>query len=365
MQSQNSILILVNTLSFLKSHRSEILEKLSEKDWAVEVLSIKNPKRIRQKGIKSFYLQISYLCKLFLNIIGSRHSVIHVISPKAILAFLLVRFLFINKNVLLAFSGFGFLKSLINSSFGFFILFIFKILVSRFSGIMLVQNSEDAKICSRFGVDQERITLIRGSGFNYKFAERCGYLNPSLPTRTRFLFASRLLKSKGVLDFVEAAISMQLSGSESEFVIAGSFDENNPSSITRQQFESIRQSKIVEYIGEDADILAEIGKSSCVVLPSTYGEGLPKILIEAACLGRPIITTDLAGCRDAVLDGETGLLCKPNNINQLVKAMGKIENDPELTIAFGERAKSLGKNLFNVDRVVDEHMKIYHKLLDD
>jgi len=364
MQSQNSILILVNTLGFLKSHRSEILERLYEENWEIDLLSIKNPASIRQTGPKSFYLQLFYLWKLFRNIIGSRHAVIHVISPKAILVFLLFRFLFINKNVLLAFSGFGFLKSLINSSFGFFIVFIFKILIWRFSGIIVVQNSEDVEICIRFGVDRERIILIRGSGFNYKVAEKCGYLKLSFPTRTRFLFASRLLKSKGVLDFIEAANSMYASGSESEFVIAGGFDENNPSSITKQQFESLRQSNVVKYIGENADILAEIGKSSCVVLPSTYGEGLPKILIEAACLGRAIITTDLAGCRDAVLDGETGLLCEPNNINQLVKAMDKIEDEPELTIMFGNRAKSLGRDLFNVDYVVGKHMKIYQRLQD-
>lgn len=365
MQNENSILIIVNNIRFLHSHRSEILQKLNDENWNVDILSITKPDSPQSSRSYQLIRNLRYAIALIWNIVSSRHSVIHIISPKAIFLFLLIRVFFKNKNTLLAFSGFGFIKSIINSRYRFIFYFGFKLLLMRFSGILLVQNDDDKEICRWLGVKSDKINIIRGSGFNFKAAEKSGYLAAPIPKRTQFLFASRLLKSKGILDFVAAANLMHAKGSSSEFIIAGAFDHNNPSTITVEQFESIRASKIVKYLGERSDILAEIVQSTCVVLPSTYGEGLPKILIEAACLGRSIITTDLAGCRDALINEETGILVEPDNVLKLVEAMSRLERSPEVAIAFGQKAKTFGKAKFDVTDVVDKHMQIYRRLRDD
>ena len=365
MQSENSILVIVNNVRFLQSHRSEILQKLYDENWNVDVLSLTSPDSTQSSHPHRFVYKFRYVLSLMWHIVSSQHSVIHVISPKAIILFLLIRIFRKNKNVLLAFSGFGFIKSIINTRYRFIFYFGFKLLLMRFAGILLVQNDDDKEICEWLGVKSDKIKIIRGSGFNFEAAEKNGYLAAPAPKTTQFLFASRLLKSKGVLDFVAAANLMHAAGSSSEFIIAGGFDHNNPSAITEEQFESIRASKIVSYIGEKTDVLAQIVQSSCVVLPSTYGEGLPKILIEAACLGRSIITTDLAGCRDAVINEETGLLVEPENVLKLVEAMSRLERSPEVAIVFGQKAKTFGKAKFDVIDVVDKHMQIYRSLTDD
>lgn len=365
MQNENNILIIVNNIGFLRSHRSEILQKLNNENWNIDILSLTKPDGRQSSHLFRVIENFCYVISLIWSIVSSRHSVIHVISPKAIILFLCIRVFSKNKNTLLAFSGFGFIKSIIYSKYRFIFFFGFKLLLIRFSGIILVQNDDDKKICRWLGVKSDRISIIRGSGFNFEAADNSGRLNAPIPKRSRFLFASRLLKSKGVMDFVAAAKLMKAKGSSSEFIVAGAFDHDNPSSITEEQFESIRASGIVKYIGEKAEIFAEIVQSSCVVLPSTYGEGLPKILIEAACLGRAIITTDLAGCRDALLHEETGLLIEPDNVLELVEAMSRFERSPEMAIAFGLKAKRFGKAKFDVRDVVNGHMQIYRSLRDD
>lgn len=364
MHKSNEITVMVNTISFLHSHRSEILEQLKQDRWRVKTLPIKYLDVNGKVGVDRFFALVSHFFNCIFVILTCRSSVIHVISPQAIILFLTIRCFFKNKNVLLSFSGFGFLKPLFRSNLRGLLIFLFRILFFRFLGMVIVQNEEDRTICLKFGLRADQVYLIPGSGFNYSVARNKGCLNLTLPNAVRFLFASRLLKTKGVLKFVRAAHKLMEAGCHYEFVIAGQFDGDNPSSISRREFASICDSEAIQYLGKDADILEEISKSSCVVLPSTYGEGLPKILIEAACLGRPVITSDLAGCRDAVLQGRTGLLIDPKNEIELVEAMTMIGEDSDLAAELGENAREYALNRFDVTHVVQTHMELYQGMLN-
>lgn len=134
---------------------------------------------------------------------------------------------------------------------------------------------------------------------------------------------ARMLWDKGVAEYVEAARQLRRSYPDAEFCMAGFLDVENPAAIPRNQIFQWVAEGVVNFLGESDDIRDQIAAADCVVLPS-YREGVPRSLLEAAAMGRPIVTTDAVGCRDVVEDGFTGFLCRPRNSVSLAEAMKKI-----------------------------------------
>jgi glycosyltransferase involved in cell wall biosynthesis len=151
-------------------------------------------------------------------------------------------------------------------------------------------------------------------------------------------------------------------GIQARFLLAGEPDQRSSGSISPSQLAQWRIDGNVELLGFRKDVRELIQNSNVIVHPSTYGEGIPKILIEAAACGRAIITTDHPGCREAVLDGQTGLLTVPKDVDALVAAIVKLVSSPSLRHKFGAKGRELAERDFSVDSIVAQHLQVYEAI---
>lgn len=182
------------------------------------------------------------------------------------------------------------------------------------------ENRDDFDIFVRTGLVQpthgERVA---GAGVDLqRFAP--APLPRRAPEAPVFLLVARLMWDKGVGEFVEAARRVRAQHPGARFRLLGFLDVDNPSAVPRAQVEAWVAEGLVEYLGATDDVRPFLADADCVVLPS-YREGVPRTLLEAAAMARPVITTDAPGCRDTVLDGESGLLCRPADAQDLARAL--------------------------------------------
>jgi glycosyltransferase involved in cell wall biosynthesis len=232
---------------------------------------------------------------------------------------------------------------------------LYRIALSR-SAKVFFQNDEDRELFIDGGLVRAAQTdRLPGSGIDLKHFPRL-----PLPTENplRFLLIARMLWDKGVGDFVDAARLLRLKGIEAEFCLLGFLDVQNPSAISRLHIDNWVGEGVVSYLGVSDRVAEEIAKAVCVVLPSYYREGVPRALLEAAALGRPIVTTDTIGCREVVDDGINGYLCQPRNAVDLAE---KIESIAALSTSARERMGRLGRE--KVEREFDEAIVISKYLL--
>jgi glycosyltransferase involved in cell wall biosynthesis len=225
---------------------------------------------------------------------------------------------------------------------------------------VIFQNAEDRAFFIRAGMVPESHTrLIRGSGVN------CEQFHPGDGQRdggpVQILFASRMLKEKGIRELIEAAAILKEKGITAKFVIAGEAYPENPSSLTEREIERIKDAGDVNYVGHVDDMPTLIRKSDIVVLPS-YREGTPKILIEAAAMGKPIIATDIAGCADLVRHNVNGFLVPVRDAQALSDALLTLISDSGLRESFGRMGREIVLNEFAEDIVISKTMEIYREL---
>jgi len=177
------------------------------------------------------------------------------------------------------------------------------------------------------------------------------------------VLAARLLADKGVLEYVQAARILKQRGCNARFILVGTVDAANPTSFTDAEVSAWVQEGVMEWWGHRADMPQVLAAAHLVVLPS-YREGLPKVLIEAAACGRAVVTTDVAGCRDAIAPGVTGLLVPVRNAEALADAMEALIEDLGRCRAMGDAGRVLAENAFDIRQVVAAHLKIYQELIE-
>lgn len=190
----------------------------------------------------------------------------------------------------------------------------------------------------------QKISVVNGSGVNLS-----RFRVTQLPKEPKFILISRLLGDKGIREYVEAAKIVQTDHPNAEFGLAGYIDEN-PDSISPQELEGWINSNHIHFLGKLDDVRPSISKYSILVLPS-YGEGTPRIVLEAMAMGRPIITTDVPGCRETVINKKNGFLVEAKNVKALVKAMLKFIEEPDLISSFGRESRYLAESKYNVDEI--------------
>ena len=161
---------------------------------------------------------------------------------------------------------------------------------------------------------------------------------------------------------MEAAKQLRLQGIKARFVLVGEGDAANPSAISEKQLRRWNDEGDIEWWGRRDDMPAVMALSHIVCLPSFYGEGVPKVLIEAASCGRPIVTTDTPGCREIVRDGVNGLLVSVRDSTAVAEALKKMIESPELRSQFGAAGRELVERTFTLDKVNMETLKIYKEL---
>lgn len=225
---------------------------------------------------------------------------------------------------------------------------------------LILQNQDDAAFFEGAGITLPgQIRLIAGSGVN------CERFSPPADVHRdltlRVVLAARMLWDKGVGEFVEAARITRAKRPNVAFVLAGDPDPGNPAAIPESVLHEWQAAGLVEWLGHVDDMPGFLAQADIVVLPS-YREGLPKSLIEAAACGRPLITTDVPGCRDVVTDGVNGLLVPVRNASALADAIARLAGDQALARRLGEAARAKAVAEYDERSIVMRTLAVYEEL---
>lgn len=221
------------------------------------------------------------------------------------------------------------------------------------------QNSEDrAYFVDRGWLREEQAVLIRGSGVDLNvFKPR-----PEASGEPVILYAGRILWSKGIGDLVAASALLRGRGHGFRMVFIGHSDTDNPEAIPPGQLRAWEAEGLIEWWGRRNDVAEIMAAAHVVALPSER-EGIPKVLLEAAGAGKPLVTTDTAGCRDVVEDGKNGLLVPVHDPEALASALGHLIRDPELRARMGAAARAKAESEFAEEHVVEQTLALYSRAL--
>lgn len=238
---------------------------------------------------------------------------------------------------------------------------LYRLALSAKNKTVIVQNLDDLRILRQYvAIPESQTVLIPGSGVNL---EQFNIQLLPLENKT-VLMACRLLADKGVYEFHKSALLLRAKYPDVRFVLVGGIDPDNPASLTEQELNEWVQKGDLEWWGHQSNMPEILSQATVIVLPS-YREGMPKVLLEAQALGRPIVTTDVPGCREAIENGKTGFLVKVKNSQSLADAIEKLINNDELCLEFSHNARVLAEQKFDIKQVVNTHIHIYEKLVQN
>ncbi|ENY3729147.1 glycosyltransferase family 4 protein [Enterobacter kobei] len=224
------------------------------------------------------------------------------------------------------------------------------------------QNIEDYSIFRQLGINKLSMDILPGSGVDLK---RFAFKQSTNDGIIRFAVIARMLIDKGIVQYVDAARLLKAKYRDSvEFSLIGFIDDLNPRSISSGKMKEWVEEGHVKYLGASDNIEKIIGDVDCVVLPSFYREGVPKSLLEAAAMGKPIITTDNVGCREALENGKTGYLCQPRSVSDLCSKMELIINlSLEDRIAMGKAGREFIEKKFDEKIVIKKYLTALQTVL--
>jgi glycosyltransferase involved in cell wall biosynthesis len=235
----------------------------------------------------------------------------------------------------------------------------YRLVLNRKSNHVIFQNPDDRDLFADMGLTSHcAISLIPGSGVDLKLI-RFETL-PKSPVVV--LMPCRMLKDKGVVEFANAARILRSKGCNATFRLLGDPDTGNPTSVTLAEIDAWVEEGIVEWQPHTKDINSALAKAHIAALPS-YREGFPKTLVDAAAAGRAAVTTDVAGCRHAIIPGKTGLLCKPRDAESLAEVLEVLITNTQMQRDMGIAARQLAEDIYSIDTIIDQHMNIYDSLL--
>lgn len=368
------LLFVVNAPEFFLSHRLPIAIAAREAGYQVHVASANGAdiKKIRDLGFDHHAVDIARsgqnplkelfsVWKIFKIFQKVRPHIVHLVTIKPVLyGGLAARFAGIDA-VVAAVSGLG---TVFMSQSGFarlrksLIAFLYRLAFRQKKLAVIFQNPDDRQVLLEIGaLTMDRSRLIRGSGVNLK---DYAYL-PEQAGRSVVVMAARLLKDKGVYEFLMAARVLRQRGIDACFRLIGAPDPGNPSSVEQLHLDAWAAEGIVELLGHRSDIAEQYAAATIVCLPS-YREGLPKSLIEAAACGRAVVTTNVPGCRDAIEPDVTGLLVPVRDPLALADAIQRLIDDPTLRQKMGRAGRELAEREFAIENVVRRHLDIYREL---
>jgi glycosyltransferase involved in cell wall biosynthesis len=322
------------------------------------------PLLLMKRSSLNIFRELAAFLELFFIFREERPNLVHLVSLKPIIYGSLAAKLMRVPARVCALGGLGFIfssKLVLARLLRPILLLMFRFIFNDPRSRLILQNQGDVRLLVEEGqVDSCRIRLIRGAGVdlnNYMFCD----LPAGIPI---VMMASRMLWDKGVGEFVQAASVMKVRGIDARFVLVGEPDAENPSSVSFQQLNEWHGSGVIEWWGYCTDMPKILSQSTIVCLPSSYGEGVPKILIEAMACGRPIVTTDMPGCKDLVFGQKNGLLVMPKDSIGLTESLSKLVLDRSLCQEMGAAGRRIAEREFSVKQVISETLVVYDELLN-
>jgi glycosyltransferase involved in cell wall biosynthesis len=371
-----SILFVVNSPSFFLSHRLPVALAARRQGYEVHVATPCGPgvAEIAAAGLVHHTLpltrsgsnpvrEVSTLVSLWRLMRGIRPSIVHLVTIKPVLYGGLMARLARLPGVVVAISGLGAVFVPRDEKGGWlrwFVTSLYRVSLGHPNSVVIFQNHDDRDVLAAMGAirnDQPR--LIRGSGVALDAYPMWPEPAEGPPVVT---MAARLLLDKGVEEFVEAARILAARGVSAEFRLIGEPDPGNPASVAARQLDEWRSIPNLRVLGFRQDIAEQYARSHIITLPSYYGEGLPKSLVEAAACGRAVVTTDRPGCRDAIEPGKSGLLVPVRDVTALADAIQYLIEHPEKRRAMGQAGRKLAEREFAIEKIVAQHLAIYADL---
>jgi glycosyltransferase involved in cell wall biosynthesis len=241
--------------------------------------------------------------------------------------------------------------------------FLYKLALRTDGSQIIFQNNYDLEMLSRIKfLPESSVSMIKGSGVDLtRFRP-----NPSYKVKKpKVVMAARLLKDKGVIEFVEAArvLSAEMEAA-AEFLLVGEVDLSNPASLQKEEVEQLKKESFIKCMGHREDMENILQEAAIFVLPS-YREGLPKVVLEASACGKPVITTDVPGCRDAITPAVTGLLVPPRDVGSLALSIKYLLQNESKREEFGIAGRKQAVREFDLELVIQKHLEIYALLARD
>lgn len=369
------LLLVINEDRFFLSHRTRVAETAMANGWDVTVVTKNTGKRevIEEMGIKYLELPVNptglnpleeMKTFLFLFRLYQRNpdAVVHLVGLKNMLWGGIVSRLTRNRGVVYAVSGLGTLFGENNPGLvSRMILRGLRFGMNSRHAAVIFQNHDDERLfLDNNIVKRQKIVFIKGSGVDleeFSFTEQ-PHSSPLI-----VIFTARMLREKGVEDLVKAAEILRSDyEGRVEFWLCGGLSRN-PSAMSEEEMLSLADGKYIKWLGDRPDVNELLKRSDIMCLPSYYREGVPRSLIEASAVGRPIVTTDSVGCRDTVEDGINGILVPKHSPERIAEAIRRLIENPEERARMGKESRRIAERDYDVDKVAATHLGIYEKLV--
>lgn len=373
--NNKKLYIVVNVDWFFLSHRLPVALAAKGAGWDVTIVTADTGKMkdIEAKGLKVINLPMSrsgmnifeelktlnFLRKLYKR---ERPDVVHHVGMKTILwGTLAAKFSNVN-GVVNAISGLGGFFAEDNKGL------LSKVMpkVLKFSHhrpnlLCIFQNDDDWGLYVKHGIIRhEQGRFIKGSGVNLS---EYSYTPEPIEGKIKVILTARMIVEKGVFLLTEAAERLRSKYADKvEFQLIGGLDDH-PGAIIKEQLDAVCDGKYIKWLGYRTDVCELLKQCHIVAFPSYYMEGLPKSLIEANAIGRPIITSNSVGCKEAVIDGVNGFLICPKDVDALTEKLYLLLSNKELREKMGKAARKYAEKNFDIEVVKQKHLAIYNELI--
>jgi glycosyltransferase involved in cell wall biosynthesis len=369
---KKKLLYIVNVDKFFISHRIEVAKKACNffsvhlatkftinKNYFKKLRIKTHDIKIKRRDYSIIYNLLTFFQILWI-IIKIKPDLIHFVSIKPVLFGGIIARFFLNTIKVFSITGLGYVfiqNGFFSKIRKFFFIFLYKIALNHKNCKIIFQNLDDYNIIKKAIISKKNIELIKGSGVCLKkYSPRpLNFSNPVV------MLPSRMLSHKGLYEFVEAAKILMKKNINARFVLVGDLDLDNPAGVKIEEINNWVNKNLVEYWGYKKNMNRIINLATIVVLPS-YREGFPKILMEAASCGRPVVTTNVPGCRDAITK-DTGILVPAKNSRYLANAIINLLKNKKKIKKMSKLSRQHAINNFDINKIVDIHVNIYKKLI--
>lgn len=373
---KKKLFIVVNQDFFFLSHRLPIGVAAKDAGYDVTIVSEDTGvlDKIREAGLKTINLPINkagtnikdeintffFLYKLFRQ---EKPDIVHLVGLKTMLWGSLACRLAGAKAMVSAVCGLGVLfdEEHAHSFMTRSILKVLRVTHKKKRLAVIFQNNDDKAIFLNAKImKEEQCAFTNGSGINL---QNYDYTPEPTDGLIKIIFTARMVEDKGTLVLIDAAKKLESEyKGKVQFLLCGGLD-TNPNGITKELLESRCDGKYIQWLGHRKDVLELLKQSHIMAFPSWYREGLPKSVIEAEAIGRPVVTTDSVGCRDTVVHGTNGYMIPIKDSDALAMALKKLIDNLELRQTMGKNAREFAVNKFDIKDVVKVHMDVYNNIL--